>query len=78
MGSSVWWCKNIVITILSLFFLLLGIDTLTGAFYLDNPLEFIIVFFAASFIILISLVGTVYPAFQFYAFFRMKIMDKNI
>jgi hypothetical protein len=78
MGSIAWWCKNFFITILSLFFLLFGIEILTGAFYLENPLEFISVFFAASFIILISLVGIIYSAFQFYAFFRMKRMGNNI
>jgi hypothetical protein len=76
MGSSIWWCKNLVLVFLSIFFLLFGIETLMGAFYLDNPMEFIPLFFAASLIILISVVGIIYPAFQFHSFFNMKRQDK--
>jgi len=72
MGSSVWWCKNLVLVFLSLFFLLFGIETLVGAFHLTNPIEFIPLFFAACLIILISVVGIIYPAFQFHLFFKMK------
>jgi len=48
-------------------FLLLGIETLIGSFHLQNPLEFIMYFFSASFMILVSLVGILYPAFQVHA-----------
>ena len=76
MGSSVWWCKNLILAFLSIFFLIFGIETLFGAFHLKNPLEFISLFFAASLIVLISLVGVIYPAFQFHSFFRMKKQNK--
>jgi hypothetical protein len=64
MAMSLWWAKIIVIGLCSLLFLVFGIETLVGAFYLKNPLEFIMVFFAACLMILVSLVGILYPAFQ--------------
>lgn len=72
MGSSTWWCKNIILVFLSLFFLTFGIEALLGAFHLENPLEFVSLFFAASLIILISLVGIIYPVFQFHSLFKLK------
>jgi hypothetical protein len=62
-----WWGKMILIGFFSLFFLVFGIETLIGAFHLQNPLEFIMYFFSASFMILVSLVGILYPAFQVHA-----------
>jgi hypothetical protein len=67
MVSCLWWGKMILIGFFSLFFLLFGIETLIGAFHLKNPLEFIMYFFSASFMILVSLVGILYPAFQVHA-----------
>ena len=64
MGSYLWWVKNILIAVMALFFLLFGIETLIGAFNLKNPLEFIMYFFSASLVVLVSLVGILYPAFQ--------------
>jgi hypothetical protein len=67
MGSGLWWGKMILIAFLSLFFLLFGIGNLVGAFHLTNPLEFIMYFFSASLMILFSIVGILYPAFQVHA-----------
>jgi len=67
MVSCLWWGKMILIGFFSLFFLVFGIETLIGAFHLQNPLEFIMYFFSASFMILVSLVGILYPAFQVHA-----------
>ncbi len=39
---------------LSCFFLVFGIDLLIGAYSLENPFNFIMTFFAASLVILIS------------------------
>jgi zinc transporter ZupT len=64
MGSYFWWGKMTLVGLLSLFFFILGIETLIGAFHLKNPLEFIMLFFSAGFMILVSLVGILYPAFQ--------------
>ena len=64
MGSGLWWGKMILIALFSLFFLIFGIGNLVGAFHLTNPLEFIMYFFSASLMILVSIVGILYPAFQ--------------
>jgi len=70
MRSGFWWVKMILLGLFSFFFLVLGTETMVGAFHLKNPLEFIMYFFSASFMILISIVGILYPIFQIYAFFR--------
>jgi hypothetical protein len=77
MGSSFWWVKNISIAVVSLFFLVFGIETLIGSFYLKNPLEFIVYFFSASFMVLVSIVGIIYPAFQVHALFKPRKLDDD-
>ena len=67
MGSGLWWGKMTLITLFSLFFLFFGIGNLVSAFHLINPLEFIMYFFSASLMILMSIVGILYPAFQVHA-----------
>jgi hypothetical protein len=66
MVASLWWGKMMLIGFFSLLFLIFGIETLIGAFHLNNPLEFIMYFFSASFMILVSFVGILYPVFQVY------------
>lgn len=70
MHLGVEWGKNLFIGILSLFFLIFGIETLMGAYSLKNPLEFIMSFFSSSLIILISIVGIIYPAFRIHTFLK--------
>lgn len=70
MGSCFWWVKMILLGLFSLFFLIFGVETLIGAFNLKNPLEFIMYFFSASLMILVSIVGILYPAFQFHAYYK--------
>jgi len=41
--------------LISAFFIIFGIDLLRGAYTLNDPFSFVMVFFAASFILLISL-----------------------
>lgn len=60
----------ILIGFFSLFFLIFGIETMIGAFHLKNPLEFIMYFFSASFMILVSIVGILYPIFQVQAYLK--------
>jgi len=50
-----WWPLQVLLTLASAFFLLFGIDLLRGAYSLNNPYNFIMTFFAASLMILISL-----------------------
>jgi hypothetical protein len=77
MGSAAWWGKNILIGLLSLFFLVFGINALINAYGTKNPLEFIMYFFSSSLIILISIVGIIYPFFRIRAILKPKKMDEN-
>ena len=70
MGSCFWWGKNGFIGILSLFFLIFGVETLMGAYTLNNPMEFIMYFFSSSLIVLISLVGVIYLIFRIHTFLK--------
>ena len=58
--------KNIVILLLSFFFLVFGIDLLAGSFKMKNPLEFVMTLFSASFIILFCIAGILYAFFRFF------------
>lgn len=77
MGSGFWWGKNISIALFAFFFLVYGIETLIGSFLLKNPIEFIMYFFSACFMVLVSLVGILYPAFQVHAFFKTRKSDNG-
>ncbi len=44
-----------MLTLASVFFMVFGIDLIIGSYSLSDPFSFIMTFFAASFIILISL-----------------------
>ncbi|HQL00415.1 MAG TPA: hypothetical protein PK090_06560 [Smithellaceae bacterium] len=58
------WVRNVVVLLLSIFFLVFGIHLLVGAFSLTNPFEFVMTIFSASFVILFCLVGIVYVVFR--------------
>ncbi len=53
--SYFWWLLQGVLSLISLFFALFGIDLLVATYGLKNPFHFVMTFFSASFIILISL-----------------------
>lgn len=72
MNSSFWWIKQTVVEFLSLLFLVLGVETLIASYQLNNPLNFIMAFFSASLIILVSIVGILYPVVQVYNLFKPK------
>lgn len=72
MDLCLWWGKNILIAFFALFFLVFGIESLMGSFLLKNPLEFIMYFFSASFMILVSLVGILYPALKIHALYKTR------
>jgi hypothetical protein len=65
--SWLWWLKLLVIGGFSLILLLLGTNTLLGAYLIKNPLEFIMLFFSASFMILLGITGLIYPACRIHA-----------
>jgi hypothetical protein len=77
MGSGARWGKNVFIAILSLFFLAFGVNALITAYSTKNPLEFIMYFFSSSLIILISMVGIIYPVFRIRAILKSNKMDEN-
>jgi len=72
MGTPRWWIRNAVIALGSVFFLAFGVESLVSAYRLRNAHEFIVYFFSSSFIILISLVGLLYPVLQIHAFLRAR------
>jgi di/tricarboxylate transporter len=72
MNHYLWWFKHALIAILSMIFLVVGVQTLIAAYRLANPLVFIMTFFSASLIILISLVGIAYPVIQVYTLLKQK------
>jgi len=65
--SWLWWLKLLVIGGVSLVLLILGINTILSAYLLKNPLEFIMLFFSASFMILLGLTGLIYPVCRIHA-----------
>ena len=50
-----WWLLQVIMTLVSGFFLIFGFDLIIGSYSLNDPFSFIMTFFAASFVILISL-----------------------
>lgn len=58
--------KNVVVLLLSLFFLVFGIDLLVRSFKMANPLEFVMTLFSSSFIILFCIAGILYVYFRFF------------
>ena len=72
MNSWFWWVKNAALTLVSLLFLVLGVETLIASYRLNNPLTFIMGFFSASLIILVSAVGVLYPVIQVFGLFKAR------
>ena len=65
MNSIYIWIKNIAVLLLSLVFLIIGVNTFMGSFNLNNPMEFVMYFFSSSLLILVCFVGVIYFVFQF-------------
>lgn len=64
--NSLIWIKNILILVLSLFFLIIGVNTLASSYQLNNPVEFVMYFFSASLLILVCIVGIIYFFSRFF------------
>ena len=54
MSIIFWWIRQVVLILIGAFFLYYGIQLLISAYDLNDPFIFIMIFFAANFIILIS------------------------
>ncbi len=77
MGSLSWWIKIITIAILGIFFLSLSIVNLISVYQLKNPIEFVMAFFSQSLMLLISLVGVIYPILQLYYYLNPDKLTKK-
>ncbi len=64
--------RDILIGVVSSFFLFWGITLLLSAYGLKNPQEFIMLFFSSNFIILISGAGILYAAFRLWRICKEK------
>lgn len=69
------WVILAIKVIIGGFFLFFGVQILIGAYQLKDPFSFILTFFAASFIILIS--ATLMIAFVYQAVWGRKPADSN-
>jgi TRAP-type C4-dicarboxylate transport system permease small subunit len=49
-----WWIVQILLILISVFFFVFGMDLMLAAYRLEDPFTFIMTFFAASFVLLIS------------------------
>jgi hypothetical protein len=54
------WIKNVAVLLLSLLFLIIGVNTLLSSYNIKNPMEFVMYFFSASLLILVCIVGIIY------------------
>ena len=68
--TQIFWIKQIFIALCSLLFLTFGVYLFLAAYGMKNPLEFIMTFFGSNLIILISLVGLIYPAVKIFLYLR--------
>ncbi len=59
-----WWFRQLLIFFVSGFFLFGGIRVLIDSYSLDNPFSFIMYFFSASLLILVSAAFMLYPIFK--------------
>ena len=50
-----WWAAQVLCLLISIFFIVFGVDLIRGSYGLGDPFSFIMTFFAGSFVFLISL-----------------------
>ncbi len=69
MSNIFWWIRQIVLVLISAFFVYFGVQLLISSYDLDDPFTFLMTFFASNFIILISgtlIIGFVYRMIRAY------------
>ncbi len=71
------WIRNVAVLILSLFFLIIGINTLIGCYQLKNPVEFVMYFFSSSLLILVCLSGLIYLFFRVFPSKQKNEINNN-
>jgi hypothetical protein len=72
MSVLLWWIRQILLILLGAFFLFFGIQLLISAYALKDPFSFIMTFFAANFIILISAALVIGFAYRMIVAFRQS------
>lgn len=78
MSGLFWWIRQVVLILLSAFFLFFGIQLLISAYGLKDPYTFIMTFFASNFIILISAALIIGFAYRMIAVYRqLKKIDSS-
>jgi hypothetical protein len=77
MDSVFWWGKMMLMTLISLFFFILGIDSLISSYRSTSPHVFVMGFFSSNLMILISAVGLMYPAVNIYRRYRPPADEEN-
>jgi hypothetical protein len=78
-GSLRWWGKLIAVGGISLLLFCWGLGLLFNAYALTNPHEFIMIFFSASFMIMLGITGLFYPACRIYSYYKHEtITDKPL
>ena len=78
MSIIFWWIRHVVLILIGAFFLYYGIQLLISSYDLNDPFIFIMTFFSANFIILIS--GTIVFGFAYRivdAFRQSKKIDQD-
>lgn len=73
--SRWWWFGQLLLTGIACFFVIFGISLLRASYRLGDPFSFILTFFAASLIILISVVMVLGFVMRMR---RMKLTDRSI
>ena len=66
MTTYLTWLKNIAVLAVSVVFPVYGINIMSNAFNMNNPMEFVMTFFSASLLILVCLTGLIYCYFRFF------------
>lgn len=72
-----WWLLQICMMLISIFFLIFGFDLIIGSYTLNDPFSFIMTFFAASFVILISLALSISFLIKMVRVYRQLNNDKQ-
>jgi hypothetical protein len=70
-----WWLGQLTLTGIASFFVFFGISLLAASYRLGDPFSFIMTFFAASLIILISLVMVIGFVFRMR---RVMLIDRSM
>ncbi|MBC2704014.1 hypothetical protein [Desulfobacula sp.] len=72
-----WWVFQAGMMLVSIFFLIFGFDLMIGSYTLKDPFSFIMTFFSASFIILISLALAISFLIKMVRVYRQLNNDKQ-